>query len=633
MERNIKAIPHHNVDQTKGFWFDWFATNRDNTIESVYREFEKTGRIEAMKLNWKEGSPNKPHIFFDSDMAKWIESAAYVLHYRRNSELEAKIDAIIDLIEAGRDERGYFNSYFLQFEQDQRWQRRESHELYCAGHLLEAAIAYAEATGKKKFLDLMSDYMDYIHQIFFIEKSAAFNTPGHEEIELALMKLYRYGGEKKYFDLAAYFIDTRGQVDSQKAKPQELGFFKNFGAGYSQDQNPVTDQTDAQGHSVRFGYLYAAVADLARERGDDELFHACQRVLRDVTDRKMYVTGGVGNLSYGEAFGPSYILPNKEAYTETCASISLAMVYSRMLTMVPDGEYADLMELQLYNGALAGISFDGESFTYENPLEVLYRDVQFKEKVNAPVRPFARQKVFGCSCCPPNISRVLSSIGGYQYSASEETIYTHLYSSSKARIELASTLVTVEQQTDYPWNGDVNIYLSLEKEAEFTVALRIPGWSSSHQISLNGKVITPVMKKGYAYIHGMWHDRDRIQLSLPLEVIELESHPLIGEDAGKVAIKVGPLVYCAEERDNDERLWDYVIGKDVQYSLERRKDLLGGINTVTATVLMRDSSSEKQGLYRRWSPRYTERELILIPYYAWCNREPGNMTVWLRKQV
>ncbi len=528
----------------------------------------------------------------------------------------------MNLIEAGRDEHGYFNSYFQQFEQDQRWKQRDSHELYCAGHLLEAAIAYAESTGKKLFLNLMIDYMDYIYQVFYVDQNAAFSTPGHQEIELALIKLYRYNGQQKYLDLAAYFVDTRGQESSQ-----------NFGKWYAQSQAPVSDQVDAQGHSVRFGYLFAAAADLAKERQDIKLFRACQRVLRDVADRKMYVSGGVGSLSYGETFGYPYILPNKEAYTETCASISLAMVYNRMLSLDVDGEYSDLMEQQLYNGALAGISLKGDSFTYENPLEVIYKDVQFKKSVGAPTRPYARQEVFFCSCCPPNISRLLASLSGYQYSSSEDTIYAHLFSSSKAEIELSAALVGIEQTTNYPWSGEIDFTISTNQQSVWTLAVRIPGWSSSHTITVNGTETTPLIKKGYAFIKRKWEEGDTVHLSLPLEVLELESHPLIAEDAGKVAIKVGPLLYCAEECDNDERLWDYVINKETEYSLEWRNDLLGGVNAVSAMVKMRKGSFEKQGLYRQWSPQYSEKKLIFVPYYSWCNREPGNMSVWFRKEI
>ncbi len=395
----------------------------------------------------------------------------------------------------------------------------------------------------------------------------------------------------------------------------------------------MADQVDAQGHSVRFGYLFSAAADIARERQDEGLFKACQRVLRDVADKKMYVTGGVGNLSYGESFGPSHILPNREAYTETCASIAMAMMYSRMLTLDADAEYGDLMELQLYNGALAGISLSGDSFTYENPLEVLYRETVFKEGVNAPGRPYARQKFFGCSCCPPNISRLLASIGGYQYTVSEDTVYSHLYSSSKAEIELASEVFEIEQKTDYPWKGEIDFTLTLKREAEFTIALRIPGWCSAHTIHVNGKEVSHNIRKGYAHVERLWQDGDSIRVSFPLDVVELESHPLVAEDAGKVAIKVGPVIYCAEETDNDERLWDYVIGKETEYLLEWREDLLGGVNTVSASVSMRDPSFSEQGLYREWAPRYSDKNLLLVPYYAWCNREPGNMTVWLRKEI
>jgi DUF1680 family protein len=626
MKKEIKSVSYQRVKQTAGFWYDWSEKISRITIEAVYEQFVKTGRLDALKLHWKEGDPHKPHIFYDSDMAKWIESASYMLFFKRDASLEQKIDQIVDLIEQGREKSGYFNSYFLQFEKDQRWQQRQSHELYCAGHLLEAALVYEEATGKKRFLELMTDYMDYIIKVFTVEKSTAFTTPGHEEIELALIKLSRRTNNTKYLDLAAHFIDNRGREEREKHT------FDWYGPGYAQDQAPVSEQKEAQGHSVRFGYLYAAVADLAREREDEELYQACRRVLRDTVDKKMYVTGGVGNLSHGESFGQSYILPNREAYTETCASISLAMVYSRMLTLEPDGEYGDLLELQLYNGALSGISLSGDAFTYENPLEVFYRDTQFKEAVKAPHRPYDRQKVFSCSCCPPNISRLLGSLGGYQYSVSPHTLYAHIYSSHTASIEIAGQLITLEQKTDYPWSGEIELTLTPPEKTKFTLALRIPGWSSVHTISINREKIDPPLLKGYAHIEREWSPGDRIHLSLPMEPVELESHPLVAENAGKVALKVGPLIYCAEETDNGERLWDYIIPRSGEFKMEWKKNLLGGINQLKVKAKQRKSDFSKKGLYRPWQPEYEEKELTLIPYYAWCNREPGNMTVWLRKE-
>jgi DUF1680 family protein len=631
MATSTRSIPFHRVEQTAGFWFNWFATNRDTTIDAVYSQFRNTGRLDALMLNWKESDPYELHIFYDSDIAKWIEAASYVLHYRSDNELEGRIEQIIDRIESGQDEHGYFNSYFLQVETDKRWQRRQDHELYCAGHLMEAAIAYADATGRERFLNLMTRYMDYIHDVFLVRESAAFKTPGHQEIELALIRLYRRNRNRKYLDLAAYFVDTRGRTDGTDAKSQERDTFGDNRRGYAQDHAPVARQTDARGHSVRFGYLFCAAADLAYERGDKELEAACNRVIRDVADRRMYVTGGVGNLAYGEAYGAPYVLPNKEAYTETCASISIAMLCRRLLELEPNGEWADLLELELYNGALAGISLSGDAFTYENPLEVLYRDVQFKQRTGVPTRPYERQQFFPCSCCPPNISRLLASIGEYQYAATDNAIYTHLYSASRALIDLASGTVEVRQATDYPWNGVIRFEIVPNGPVEFTLALRIPAWCRDWSIQVNREEERPAVNNGYACITRTWKPGDTVRLTLRLEAVEVEAHAFVAEDAGKVAVKVGPLVYCAEEADNGERLWAYEIPEVANYEIAWNKDLLGGINTVSVNARLRDTTTDNR-LYREWNPRYSERKLLLIPYYAWCNREPGNMTVWLRKK-
>ncbi|MCL2060029.1 MAG: glycoside hydrolase family 127 protein, partial [Oscillospiraceae bacterium] len=385
------AISYRDVRITGGFWKRWQDAAAAGTIPAIYDQFTLTGRFDALAHKWRANEPHKPHIFYDSDAAKWIEGAAYSLYFRPDPETEKRIELLIDLIETGMSPEGYFNSYYQTVEPHERWTRRENHELYCAGHLIEAAVAYYESTGKRRFLDLMLRYAEYIRRIFVEDKSAAFRTPGHEEIELALVRLWQCTGDRKWLELAAHFVDLRG------TDPAEHCFNNWFSPGYAQDQAPVMDQETAEGHVVRFGYLYAAVADLAAFRGDARLLAACRRVWRDVVERKMYVTGGVGNMKHGEAFGPAYFLPNYEAYTETCASIALAFFGRRLFAANPLAEYADICELQLYNGALAGISLDGRSFFYENPLSLRPSDEQFFNKNKASGRPVQRVEVFSCS--------------------------------------------------------------------------------------------------------------------------------------------------------------------------------------------------------------------------------------------
>ena len=648
---NIKPVSYRDVQITGGFWKKWQDAAAEATIPAIYEQFSLTGRFDALAHKWREGEPDKPHIFYDSDAAKWIEGAAYSLFFRPDPETEKRIDAIVDMIEEGMSPEGYFNSYYQTIEPHARWTRRENHELYCAGHLIEAAVAYYEAIGKRRFLDLMIRYSEYIYKIFVEEKSAAFVTPGHEEIELALVRLWQCTGEKKWLDLAGHFINLRG------ADPAELCFNNWFSPKYAQDQAPVADQETAEGHVVRFGYLFCAAADLARETCDEKLLEACRRVWRDVVTRKMYVTGGVGNMKHGEAFGPAYMLPNFEAYTETCASIALAFFGHRLSQIDPLGEYADICELQLYNGALAGISLDGRSFFYENPLSFRPSDQHFLNANKASGRPAQRVEVFSCSCCPPNILRMITSVGDWMYGVGalaprgggEENgagaitaggagegaqnnpaapvIYVHQFAESAAKIKLPLTNgdipVTLTQKTNYPWEGKVVIKINAQAPFEAAFAIRSPGWCSGAKLNFASEAAG-----GYMFIRREWADGDVIELDLPMEITELESNPFVQQDAGRAALMRGPLVYCVEGEDNGDRLDDLLIPADACYEAVWDESLYGGVCTLRFGAFRRKQFGE---LYRRWSPEYEETAVIAVPYYAWGNRGEGEMCVWLRK--
>ncbi|MDR3120174.1 MAG: glycoside hydrolase family 127 protein [Clostridiales bacterium] len=653
----FKPVPYREVRITGGFWKAWQDVAAERTVPAVYRQFEQTGRFFALTHEWREGDPHKPHIFYDSDAAKWIEGAAYSLFFRPDAETERRIEALIDLIEAGMSAEGYFNSYYQTIEPHARWTRRENHELYCAGHLIEAATAYYEATGKRRFLDLMRRFAEYIRRTFAVERSAKFETPGHEEIELALVRLWQCTGERQWLELALRFVERRG-------KNPEEHCFGWFSPSYAQDQAPVAEQGTAEGHVVRFGYLFTAVADLARETGDMALLAACRRVWRDVCDRKLYVTGGVGNMKHGEAFGPAYFLPNFEAYTETCASIALAFFARRLLTIDPRGEYADIAELEFYNGALAGISLDGVGFFYENPLSFRPSDQTFLNAHRASGRPVRRVEVFDCSCCPPNILRMIASIGEWAYGVSEgggpgqgggepPVLLVHHYLESTARLTFAGHMLTLRQETRYPWDGKVSLTIRVDgaestgengasvgaegASAESTgggaastitctIGLRAPGWCESPKVNYE-----TVQKDGYLYITREWRDGDVILLDLPMEVTELEANPYVSQDAGRVALRRGPIVYCVEGADNGERLEDLLIptnAADAGYEAVWDDDLLGG------AVALRFSAARRKpfsALYRKWQPEYEQTRVTAIPYYAWGNREEGEMTVWIRK--
>jgi len=470
---------HRTVDfsQTRitgGFWKQKQSLVRRVTTKAVYDRFAETGRIDAFRFDWKPDAPNKPHFFWDSDVAKWMEGAAYILKKTPDEALEAKVEEIIDDMEKNQRSDGYFNIYFITVDPANRFKNRDWHELYCAGHLLEAAVAYADATGKDRFLNIMEKYMDYITKVFVHEKSAAFTTPGHEEIELALVRAYRFTGKKKYLDLAAFFINERGMREDEKTE-------------YNQSHAPVREQDEALGHSVRAMYLYTAMADLAYELKDEKLNEACHKLYHDVVDKKMYIAGGLGSTYVGEAFTKPYDLPNEEAYTETCAGIGLMFFAKRMMMLDNDASYADTIERVFYNGVMAGLSVGGDSFFYENPLEITLMN-HFTNMYGTKRYPITqRLKCFGCSCCPPNVNRLLPVLGEYVYGHENDTLYINQFTDST----LFDGGVSCEMTTKYPLDGKVCIKASGVKKD----AVRIPSWCEGFEMN---KAYT--MENGYAIV-------------------------------------------------------------------------------------------------------------------------------------
>jgi DUF1680 family protein len=598
---------------TGGFWKKKQDVCTSASVDAIYTQFEKTGRFSALDLSWREGDKNHPHIFFDSDTAKWIESAAYCLALEPRESLKARVEALIDKIELAITPDGYFNSYYQTLDPSHRFTDRSNHELYCVGHLIEAACAYHEVTGDTRFLNLVKRMAEHVYRAFVTEQTATFETPGHEEIELALVRLFKATGEQKFFDLAKHFIDKRG-IDSDKQPLYSWSF-----AGYAQDQAPIAEQRSAQGHAVRFGYLFSGVADVALATSDEALLTACKAVFQDVIEKKMYVTGGIGNMGFGEAFGPEYYLPNYKAYTETCASIALAFFTHRMLQGEPKGEYADVFELQMYNGALAGISIDGTSFFYENPLSQRPADQNFFRAVKENMRPTQRVEYFDCSCCPPNLTRWIASMSQYLYSTRKDTIYVHQFVESQLELEGGF----LEQKTLYPWQGHIALTFHLDHAWQGTVALRLPGWCENPTLNYEGTI-----RDSYFYITREWKNGDTISLELPMEVVEVEANAYVSQDSGRIALKRGPVVYCLEETDNTDRLEDISVASDVVYETKWVPDLLGGVNVISFPGRRRKSFSS---LYRKWTPEYEELSLTAIPYYAWANREEGEMNVWIRK--
>lgn len=599
-------ISFDTVDIKDGFWADRQKLNHGVTIHSVRDRFTDTGRFEAFKFNWQEGKPNKPHFFWDSDVAKWLESVAYIIQKEPDPLLEAQVDEVIDLIAEHQGEDGYFNIYFTVCEPEKRFTNRDWHELYCAGHLTEAAVAYYNATVKDKFLKCMCRYIDYIEKVFKIDGSAAFQTPGHEEIELALVRLYHCTGERRYLELSKHFIDKRG---CQKEVPEDF-WAKDI---YYQSHKPCREQTEAVGHSVRACYLYSGMADIALEYNDTELLNACEKIFDDIYYKKMYVTGGIGQSHHGEAFTVPYDLQNGSAYTETCAAIALVYFASRMQKLKLDSRFGDVIERAIYNGIISGISLDGKSFFYENPLEILLsehgRNISVKNRDDRlPITQ--RLEVFGCSCCPPNITRFIASIGNYIYGSDDDTIYVHQYISSETEIND----VTVKLKSGYPYNG--KIIIKTENGSGKKLALRVPNYSKDNfKISAEYE-----MKKGYAFIT---LDDTEITVEFDVTPKRIFANPLVDRDAGKCAIAAGALIYCAEGVDNGGRVRKFRIPEKLDYRFE--------INEVLGTkdiIIKAEKAVDTDELYY-FDKKYETADIRLIPYFAFANRGESDMAVWL----
>ncbi len=614
--KKFTPVTFNKIEITGGFWAQKQRLIREVSVKNVYKRFSETGRFAAMDFAWKEGDPNKPHIFWDSDIAKWIESAAYLIEKSPEPELEAIVDSLVDKIEAHRMPDGYYNICFQLFEPENRFTRRTDHELYCAGHLIEAAVAYHHATGKDKFLRLMCDYADLIDRIFRVEQSAAFATPGHEEIELALVKLARATGEKRYLELAKFFIDTRGcnskDVEYVGREPR-----------YSQSHLPCREQTTAEGHSVRAVYLYAAMADVAREFDDESLAKACETIWKNIVDKRMYITGGIGSEADGEQFTADYDLPNEHAYSESCAALGLALFGRRMLTIGADSTVADEVERALYNGFLSSISLDGKSFFYENPLEINMEHHRKIEAVKAGHLPGPhRVEVFDCSCCPPNITRFIASIGDLIYTHDERRVYVHQYIASRAEFEVGGKAVVLEQHTHYPYDGEIKI----EVGGDVELALRIPAWCGKWNIARNGDPAAYRPEGGYIVVS--CDAGDTLELSLEMKPTLIAAHPSVFEANGRAALTYGPTVYCIEAADNGENL--HALSLDANAKFEEILDGELGEPALVTRGAYRRTFDAATPLYSRYADSSEPTKLKFIPYRAFANRGDSDMLVWVR---
>ena len=591
-------------------------TGHDVTIPSSLKCCRETGRIDAFRLQWKKGDPNPPHVFWDSDVAKVLEGMAEMLMIHPDPAMEKELDELVDLIVSAQQDDGYLNVHFTVVEPEKRWSNLgDWHELYCAGHLIEAAVAHFQATGSRKFLEAMCRYADYIASAFGPAPGQKRGYPGHEEIELALVKLYRATGEKRYLNLAKFFIDERGAapnyfLETEKSlAPEQLP--------NRQAHKPVREQEQAVGHAVRAVYLYCGMVDVAVETGDSTLLDAAIRLFDNLSQRRMYITGGIGSTSIGEAFTVDFGLPNDTAYAESCPAIGLAFFAKRLLDVTKEGKYADVLERVLYNNGLSGISLIGDEFFYANLLEV--NDATYEHGVTCK----KRQKWFGCSCCPTNYCRFLPQLGMLCCKAGEK--YLRIDIPAAARI--SNDAYDVRIDGNYPYDG--NITVTIARGGAFTLALRIPGWCANWSVELNGVAADKVLEASYLKMTREWKSGDRVTLKLEMKPEVIYPHPEIAADAGKAAIQRGPLVYCLESVDNPGVSLPNVILPSVpEFHLGKASGLPE--DTVAIRCRAKEETSSSDALYRNTPPECHDVDLCFIPYALWQNRGESSMQVFVR---
>ena len=590
----ITPVKFSDVKINDGFWTPRLKSHKDVTMGVCIDQIEnQTGRIRNFENAALKQGEHSGIFFDDSDVYKALEGMAYSLQNIPDPVLEAKCDEWIDKFAAAQEEDGYINTFYTLTGLDKRWDNMDKHEMYCAGHMIEAGVAYYNVTGKRKLLDVCIRMADHMMTIFGPGKRNW--VPGHEEIELALVKLYQVTGEKKYLDFSEWLLEQRGQGYGSYSVHVDPESARKWNPIYYQDDAPVRDMCEIAGHAVRAMYLYCGMADVAAYTGDQGYIDALNRLWDDVVVRNMYITGGIGQSAHNEGFTTDYSLPNLTAYCETCASVGMVLWNWRMNQFTGDSKYADVMERSMYNGALAGISLEGDLFFYVNPLE--------------SVGTHHRKPWYGCACCPSQICRFLPSIGNYIYGLSQDAVWVNLYMGNTAEVKVNGKNVTLTQETNYPWEGAVALTVGTKSPVKTQMRMRIPEWCKSYTLAVNGTAVNAPVEKGYAVIERKWKDGDKIELVLDMPVEVVAADPRVKENEGRRALQRGPLVYCLEEADNKVDYDQLRISEDASFSTEFKPDFLRGVVTITAQT--------------------GSQTLNYIPYYSWDNREPGRMQVWV----
>ena len=639
----IQAVPFTQVKLTDNFWQPRLKTNTTVTIPASFQRCEATNRVKNFEMAAaRSGKFATTFPFDDTDIYKTLEGASYSLSLYPDKELAAYLDALIAKVGAAQEPDGYLYTartidpaHPHAWAGKERWEKERelSHELYNSGHLYEAAVAHYQATGKRTLLDIALKNADLVCSVFGPGKRTV--APGHEIVEMGLVKLYRVTGKPEYLSTAKFFLNARGQYQGYDPKSSDV--WRN--GQYWQDDKPVVAQKEAEGHAVRAEYLYSAMADVAALTGDQLLLAAVDTIWQNMVSKKFYVTGGTGAVPGGERFGKNYELPNATAYNETCASVADIYWNQRMFQLHGDAKYADILEKVLYNGLLSGVGLDGKSFFYSNAMQI-------KNSASFGQTEPARAGWFECSCCPTNLARLFPSLPGYVYGQNGRDIYVNLFVSGSADLTVQKKAVRLTQTNNYPWSGDLKFTVNEASASDFNLLVRIPGWArgeampsnlytfaprdsvwGSVRIRINGKPVPYTMRQGYAVLARKWKKNDVVEMSLPMDVRQVLAHPNVKDDVGKVALQRGPVIYCAEWTDNAGKAANIMVPAGTTFTAVTKPDVLNGITQLTATVpvVKVDGATNTVSTVRQ--------TLTAIPYYAWANRGKGEMTVWFPQQV
>ncbi len=622
----ITPVPFTQVKVSDGFWGQRLKASREVTIPLAFSKCEETGRYENFV---KAAHPSEKYkvgglAFDDTDVYKTIEGASYSMQTYPDKKLDKYIDSVLTIVAAAQEPDGYlYTSRTMnpkhphEWAGSKRWEKEEdlSHELYDLGHMIEGAIAHFQATGKRSFLDIAIKYADCAVREVGDKPGQARVVPGHQIAEMALAKLYVLTGNKQYLDLAKYFLDNKGKTSTHTE--------------YNQSHKPIIEQDEAVGHAVRATYMYTGMADVAALTGDKSYITAIDKIWDNIVNKKLYITGGIGATSHGEAFGKNYELPNMSAYNETCAAIANVYLNYRLFLLHGEAKYFDVLERTLYNGLISGVSLDGGGFFYPNPLESMGQH--------------QRQPWFGCACCPSNIARFIPSVPGYIYAVNNDDLYVNLFMSNHSDILVNGKKVSLKQTTNYPWNGDIKLDMAPKGTQEFSLKIRIPGWVTGsvvpgtlysysdkktlgYTIKVNGKAVDSKTDKGYFCINRKWKKGDVVEVHFDMEPRTVKANSMVEADRGRVAVERGPLVYCAEWPDNDFSVLSVIMNRKPTFSVENKPELLYGINEIKTNAQILSYDNDGRIVAK-------DVKLTMIPYYAWAHRGSGEMSVWLPNEL